>query len=215
MHFRKMLAVWHMPARVSTAAASGIADEARNRAARTVRQPPARYAPDGLVSEGLLVHPVHERAGTKHPLVIWHHGGPEGAINTGFFEGTDEGWPVGQLAAARGWYAFLPNYRGSDDLGTAHEHAIYQDPGAGPMSDVMAGLAAIERRGSIDTARECIGGHSYGGAMTAWIVEHDTRWRCAVLGDAVDWEEASIFRAPATSPSRGTRWAVRRGRATP
>ena len=62
-------------------------------------------APDGLVSEGLLVHPVHERAGTKYPLVIWHHGGPEAAINTGFFEGTDEGWPVGQLAAARGWYA--------------------------------------------------------------------------------------------------------------
>jgi len=32
----------------------------------------------------------------------------------------------------------LPIYRGSDDLGTAHEHAIYQDPEAGPMSDVMA-----------------------------------------------------------------------------
>jgi dipeptidyl aminopeptidase/acylaminoacyl peptidase len=85
----------------------------------------------------------------------------------------------------------LPNYRGSDDLGTAHEHAIYQDPGAGPMSDVMAGLAVIERRGTINTARECIGGHSYGGEMTAWIVGHDTRWRCAVLGDAaVDWVEA-------------------------
>jgi dipeptidyl aminopeptidase/acylaminoacyl peptidase len=148
-------------------------------------------ASDGLVSEGLLVHPVHERAGTKYPLVIWHHGGPEAAINTSFFEGTDEGWPIGQLAAARDWYAFLPNYRGSDDLGTAHEHAIYQDPGAGPMSDVMSGLASIERRGTIDTARECIGGHSYGGDMTAWIVGHDTRWRCAVLGDAaVDWVEA-------------------------
>lgn len=38
----------------------------------------------------------------------------------------------------------------------------------------MAGLAGIERRGTIDTARQCIGGH-YGGAMTAWIVGHDTR----------------------------------------
>jgi dipeptidyl aminopeptidase/acylaminoacyl peptidase len=148
-------------------------------------------APDGMVSEGLLVHPVHERAGVKYPLVIWHHGGPEAAINTGFTEGTDENWPIGQLAAARGWYAFLPNYRGSDDLGTAHEHAIYEDPGAGPMSDVMAGLETIERRGTIDTSRECVGGHSYGGDMTAWIIGHDARWRCAVLGDAaVDWIEA-------------------------
>ncbi len=148
-------------------------------------------APDGMVSEGLLVHPVHEHAGVKYPLVIWHHGGPEAAINTGFAEGTDEGWPIGQLAAAHGWYAFLPNYRGSDDLGTAHEHAIYEDPGAGPMSDVMAGLETIERRGTIDTSRECVGGHSYGGDMTAWIIGHDARWRCAVLGDAaVDWIEA-------------------------
>lgn len=148
-------------------------------------------APDGLVSEGLLFHPVHERAGVKYPLVVWQHGGPEAAINASFDEGTDEGWPLGELLAARGWYTFLPNYRGSDDLGTKHEHAIFQDPGAGPMSDVMAGVGAIERRGTIDASRECIGGHSYGGYMTGWNIGHDTHWRCAVLGDAaVDWLEA-------------------------
>ncbi len=148
-------------------------------------------APDGMVSEGLLVHPVHERAGVKYPLLIWQHGGPEAAVNTAFTEGTDESWPIGQLAAAHGWYAFLPNYRGSDDLGTAHEHAIFADPNVGPMSDVIAGVSAVEKRGAVDTSRECIGGHSYGGDMTAWIIGHDTRWRCAVLGDAaVDWLEA-------------------------
>jgi len=165
---------------------------ARLRALRYARVEPVRWtASDGQVSEGLLVHPLGERPGVHYPLVVWHHGGPEFAVNLNFDEGTDEGVPLGQLAAARGWYAFLPNYRGSDDLGTAHEHAIFEDPGAGPMRDVLAGLAAIEARGTIDPARECIGGHSYGGYLTSWIIGHDRRWRCAVVGDgAVDWVQA-------------------------
>lgn len=140
-------------------------------------------APDGQVSDGILVHPVGERPGRTYPLVIWHHGGPEFSSTLAFDEGSDDGAPFGALAAARGWYAFLPNYRGSDELGTAHEHAIYQDPGAGPMSDTMAGLAEVERRAQVDRARECVGGHSYGGYMTGWIVGHDSRWRCAVIAD--------------------------------
>ena len=148
-------------------------------------------APDGQVSEGILVHPLGEVPGRAYPLMVWHHGGPEWASNLSYDEGTDEGWPVGALAGARGWFVLMPNYRGSDDLGTAHEHAIYQDPGAGPMSDTMAGIAAVEGRVKIDTSRECVGGHSYGGDMTAWIIGHTTRFRCAVIADgAVDWIEA-------------------------
>ncbi len=147
-------------------------------------------APDGEVSEGILVHPVGERPGATYPLVIWHHGGPESAVGLSYGEGTDEGMPFGALAAARGWYAFLPNYRGSDDRGSAHEHAIYRDPGTGPMSDTMAGLAAVEARAAVDRSRECVGGHSYGGYMSGWIVGHDSRWRCAVVADgALDFVE--------------------------
>ncbi len=138
-------------------------------------------APDGQLSEGILVHPVGERPGRTYPLVIWLHGGPEAASELSYGQG--EGVPFGALAAARGWYAFFPNYRGSDDLGTAHEHAIFADPGAGPMSDVMAGLAAVQQHAAVDPARTCVGGHSYGGFMTSWIIGHDTRWRCAVVAD--------------------------------
>ncbi|HTW83299.1 MAG TPA: S9 family peptidase [Candidatus Sulfotelmatobacter sp.] len=165
---------------------------ARLRALRYARVEPVRWTgPDGMVSEGLLVHPIGERPGVHYPLLVWHHGGPEAAVDLGYDEGTDEGMPIGQLGAARGWYVFLPNYRGSDDLGTAHEHAIFEDPGEGPMRDVMAGLADVEHRGAIDTGRECVGGHSYGGYMTGWIIGHDARWKCAVIGDgAVDWLQA-------------------------
>src|SRR5579875_2750952 len=155
------------------------------------RVEPVRWtAPDGTISEGMLVHPLGERAGVKYPLLVWHHGGPEAAVSLSYDEGTDEGEPIGQLAAARGWFTFLPNYRGSNDLGNAHEHAIFEDPGNGPMSDVMAGVATLEKRPAIDASRECVGGHSYGGYMTGWIIGHDARWRCAVIGDgAVDWLE--------------------------
>ena len=44
----------------------------------------------------------------------------------------DEIGPLRDLFAARGFLVFEPNYRGSDNLGNAHEHAIYRDPGAGP-----------------------------------------------------------------------------------
>jgi dipeptidyl aminopeptidase/acylaminoacyl peptidase len=147
-------------------------------------------AADGQKSEGLLFHPVDERAGRTYPLVVWHHGGPEFAIDDAFDEGTDEGYPFGALAAAHDWFVLLPNYRGSDDLGSAHEHAIYKDPGVGPMSDTMAGLDAVEKSEPIDTTHVCVGGHSYGGFMTSWIIGHDSRWTCAIVADgAVDWTE--------------------------
>jgi dipeptidyl aminopeptidase/acylaminoacyl peptidase len=86
---------------------------------------------------------------------------------------------------------FEPDYRGSDNLGTAHEHAIYKDPGNGPGHDVMSGVEAVEKLGIVDTSREAVTGHSYGGYMTAWMIGHYHNWRSAVIGDGVfDFVEA-------------------------
>jgi dipeptidyl aminopeptidase/acylaminoacyl peptidase len=148
--------------------------------------------PDGERSEGVVIHPPRERAGVRYPLLLWMHGGPEGeASGLGFGEEYDDGYDAGVLAAASGWYSFFPDYRGGNDFGNEHEHAIFGDPGAGPARDVMAGVADVEQRFPIDLKREAIGGHSYGGFMTAWIVGHETRFICAVVADgAVDWREA-------------------------
>jgi len=149
-------------------------------------------ASDGERSEGVVIHPPHERAGVKYPLLLWSHGGPEGeASGLGFGEEYGGGYDAGIMAAANGYYSFFPNYRGSNDFGNVHEHGVYRDPGAGPARDVLAGLSEVERRYPIDTRREAIGGHSYGGFMTAWIIGHDARWRCAIVADgAVDWRQA-------------------------
>ncbi len=147
---------------------------------------------DGERSEGVVIHPPHERSGKRYPLLLWAHGGPEGeSAGLGFNEEYPGGYDAGLIAAANGWYAFFPNYRGSNDFGNAHEHAVYRDPGVGPSSDIMAGLSLVEHRYPIDNRREAIGGHSYGGYLSAWIIGHTTRFRCAIVADAaVDFREA-------------------------
>ena len=85
---------------------------------------------------------------------------------------------------------FEPNYRGSDNLGNAHEHAIYRDTANGPDSDVMSGVAMLERQGLVDSSRIAAVGHSYGGCMTAWLISHHPIWRCAVVADGpVSWTQ--------------------------
>ncbi len=138
-------------------------------------------APDGERSDGVLSYPVGYVAGRTYPLVLRIHGGPESSSTLSFSV-------LRQLWANRGYLVFEPNYRGSDNLGTAHEHAIYKDPGAGPSNDVMAGIAAIEKMAIVDTSRIAVTGHSYGGYMTSWLIGHEHIWKAAVVGDGmVDW----------------------------
>jgi len=173
-------------------------------------------ASDGERSEGVVIVPPRARPGVRYPLLLWMHGGPEGeSSGLGFNQQYPGGYDAGIPAAANGWYAFFPNYRGGNDFGNAHEHAIFRDPGEGPARDVLAGLAEVERRYPVDPKREAIGGHSYGGYMTAWIIGHDTRWKCAVVANgAVDlvagyalsgdgnlsWQRDSLGGTPAQIP---------------
>jgi dipeptidyl aminopeptidase/acylaminoacyl peptidase len=145
-------------------------------------------APDGQADDGILTYPNGYQPGKRYPLVVYSHGGPEAASTEDFDSG--EIGPLRDLFAARGFLVFEPNYRGSDNLGNAHEHAIYRDPGAGPDSDVISGIGMLEKRGIVDSSRIAAVGHSYGGYMTAWLISHQHFWRCAVVADgAVDWTE--------------------------
>ena len=145
-------------------------------------------APDGEPDDGILTYPNGYQPGKRYPLVVYSHGGPEAASTLGF--DTLEIGPLRDLFAARGYLVFEPNYRGSDNLGNAHEHAIYRDPGVGPDSDVISGIRMLERKGIVDTSDIAAVGHSYGGYMTAWLISHQHFWRCAVVADgAIDWTE--------------------------
>lgn len=136
---------------------------------------------DGFVADGVLTAPVNAVAGRKYPLVVLIHGGPTATSTEGFS-------PTAQLMAARGWYVFQPNYRGSDNLGHRWAQATVPHITSAPARDVLDGVDAVEKLGVVDTARIGVSGWSEGGLMTSWLIAHDHRWRAAVSGAAVnDW----------------------------
>jgi poly(3-hydroxybutyrate) depolymerase len=135
----------------------------------------------GFEADGVVVYPPDFDAKKKYPLVLLIHGGPQSASVERF-----DAWA--QLIAARGYVVFEPNYRGSDHRGNAYQRAIVGDWGQGPGEDVMAGLAALKRRGFVDEKRVAVTGWSYGGYMTAWLIGHYHDWKTAIAGAAVtDW----------------------------
>jgi len=137
---------------------------------------------EGFRMDGVLTYPPDFSAGRKYPLVLYIHGGPRSASRQSFSNRA-------QLLASQGWIVFEPNYRGSDNLGNTFQAAIWNDAGAGPGRDVMAGVELLVKRGSVDTTRMAVSGWSYGGYMTTWLLgNYPERWKAAVAGAAVtDW----------------------------
>ncbi len=143
------------------------------------RQETVQWKSDGRDVDGVLTYPPGYAAGRKYPLVLYLHGGPTAASLETF------SFPA-QVFAAQGWLVLEPNYRGSNNEGNAFETAIDGDASAGPGRDIMAGLKAVEARGIVDESRVGVGGWSYGGQMTAWLIGNDPQtWRVAVAGAPV------------------------------
>jgi dipeptidyl aminopeptidase/acylaminoacyl peptidase len=143
------------------------------------RTEPIAWKNEGFDENGIVTYPPGFDASKKYPLVLYIHGGPRASSTTG--------WAfLPQLFAAQGWIVFQPNYRGSDNLGNRYELAIAGDSGAGPGRDVMAGLAALQSRGFVDKDRIVVGGWSYGGYMTSWMIGHYDIFKAAVSGAAVN-----------------------------
>ena len=134
---------------------------------------------EGFDEDGVVITPPGFDPLKKYPLVLYIHGGPRSASTTGFSSLT-------QSLAANDWIVFSPNYRGSDNFGNAYIRAINEDSGAGPGRDVMAGVEAVKKKYNIDDNRIAVGGWSYGGYMTNWMIGHYPIFKAAVSGAAVN-----------------------------
>jgi dipeptidyl aminopeptidase/acylaminoacyl peptidase len=134
---------------------------------------------EGWNENGILVYPPDFSAERKYPLVLLIHGGPESASKTSFGS-------LPQYLASHGWLVFMPNYRGSDNLGNAYQSAITAQWGKGPGRDVMAGIAVLKKRPYVDPGRMAVTGWSYGGYMTVWLAgNYPSAWRAAIAGAPV------------------------------
>jgi dipeptidyl aminopeptidase/acylaminoacyl peptidase len=134
---------------------------------------------DGFTPDGVLVSPPHLRAGARYPLALVIHGGPTAASPTAFSG-------FAQILAAHGWFVFEPNYRGSDNMGLAFARTTVPHIASVPGRDIEEGLAAVLASNPIDPSRIAVSGWSEGGLMTSWLITHDTRWKAAVSGAAVN-----------------------------
>jgi dipeptidyl aminopeptidase/acylaminoacyl peptidase len=136
-------------------------------------------AGDGLMIEGLLIHPIERAAGERVPTIVVAHGGPESHFKNGWL--TRYSYP-GQMAAGLGYAVLYPNYRGSTGRGVAFSKADQGDGAGAEFDDVLAGVDYLIERGIADRDKVGITGGSYGGYFTAWgSTRHTERFAAGVM----------------------------------
>jgi len=132
-------------------------------------------AKDGTDVHGLLIKPVGYVAGTKYPLLLRIHGGPNSQDQHSFSLERE-------LFAANGYAVLNVNYRGSNGRGEAYQQAIFADWGNKEVVDLLAGVDWAIASGVADANRLGIGGWSYGGILTDYTTATTTRFKAAVSG---------------------------------
>jgi dipeptidyl aminopeptidase/acylaminoacyl peptidase len=133
---------------------------------------------DGTEVHGFLVHPPNETAGRKNPTLLRPHGGPQSQYANEFdFEK--------QLFAAHGYAVVMPNPRGSTGRGTDYAMGIYASWGGVDVQDDLAAVDDAIARGIADPGRLVVGGWSYGGISTNYLIATTNRFKAAVSGASI------------------------------
>ena len=130
---------------------------------------------DGTELEGLLVRPLDYEPGRKYPTILRIHGGP-------VYQFSHEFMVEWQYYAAQGYAVFAPNPRGSSGRGFDFARAIYADWGNKDLQDVLAAADHLVAMGIADPQRLGIGGRSYGGILTNYVIAKDSRFKAAISG---------------------------------
>jgi dipeptidyl aminopeptidase/acylaminoacyl peptidase len=133
---------------------------------------------DGTSVAGYLYKPVNYTTGKKVPAILNPHGGPVGQYSASFYY-------LAQLFAANGYAVLLPNPRGSSGYGQKFCEAIFADWGTKDFQDDMAMVDYAVAQGIADPDKLGVGGWSYGGMSTDFIIAQTTRFQGAVSGASI------------------------------
>jgi dipeptidyl aminopeptidase/acylaminoacyl peptidase len=130
---------------------------------------------DGTEVHGLLTKPAGYTAGTRIPTLLRIHGGPNSQDQHMFaFER--------QWFAANGYAVLAVNYRGSAGRGAKFSRAIWSDWGHYEVDDLQAMMDQVVKMGVADPNKLGVGGWSYGGILTDYMIASDTRFKAATSG---------------------------------
>ncbi len=130
---------------------------------------------DGTQVAGYLYKPLDYRPGEKVPTLLNPHGGPVGQYTASFDH-------LVQLYAANGYAVLRPNPRGSSGYGQKFCEAIFADWGNKDYQDDMAMVDYAIAQGIADPDKLGVGGWSYGGISTNFIITQTTRFKAAITG---------------------------------
>jgi dipeptidyl aminopeptidase/acylaminoacyl peptidase len=136
----------------------------------------------GIEVHGQLVKPPGFISGQRYPTILWIHGGPNGQDDHSL-----ELWGYGpplerQYFATHGYLVLAINYRGGTGRGADYARAILADWGDKEVEDLLGGVDYAIARGIADPQRLGVGGWSYGGILTDYVIASDPRFKAAISG---------------------------------
>ena len=153
---------------------------------------------DGTPVGGVLVKPVGYVPGTKVPLIVAIHGGPQAADVLSFNGGYGS-----QVYAGAGYAVLMPNYRNSTNYGQKFEIESQGDYFTKGYNDIMAGVDHLIRTGLVDSTQMGVLGWSAGGHWSNWILTHTNRFKAISTGAGVyNW----ISMYGESDTQRGRQW---------
>jgi dipeptidyl aminopeptidase/acylaminoacyl peptidase len=130
---------------------------------------------DGTTVHGYMYKPLDYVAGKKYPTIVRPHGGPVWAYYAEFQD-------LAQLLTANGYVVLFPNPRGSSGYGQGFCKAIFADWGNKDYQDDMAFVDYAIEQGIADADKLGVGGWSYGGISTDFIIGQTNRFKAAISG---------------------------------
>ena len=130
---------------------------------------------DGTVVSGYLYKPTDYASGKKYATILRPHGGPVWAYYAEFDH-------LPQLLAANSYAVLFPNPRGSTGYGQKYTQAIWADWGNKDFQDDMAMVDYAIEQGIADPDKLAVGGWSYGGISTDFIITQTGRFKAAISG---------------------------------
>lgn len=154
---------------------------------------------DGIEIPAYLFAPLAQGA-TKHPALVWVHGGVHGDWGTSMY-------PFVREAVQRGYVVITPEYRGSTGYGEAWYKMI--DYGGKEVDDVISAVDYLKALPYVDADRLGIMGWSHGGFITAHaLFRGETPFRA---GAAIVPVTNLVFRLSDHGPSYQRFYAAEEG----
>jgi dipeptidyl aminopeptidase/acylaminoacyl peptidase len=142
------------------------------------QEPIATKSKDGTIIHGFLMRPVGSDSRQRLPTILRLHGGPVSQWNNGF----ELSW---QMLAAHGFAVVGMNPRGSSGRGFEWARTIFAHWGEKDVEDVLSGIDYLVAHHIADPRRLGVGGWSYGGELTDYVIASDTRFKAAVSGAGI------------------------------